>query len=200
MSSHCVTKISGIGPGIASTLKLYKITTVGELANVVPGSFKIPNLGTFISRAKLYISEREPQFEKSKDTLVVDGQYKVNEQVVPQCNAKNDEEVESKMLITNHSWFEKEVIIPDDNQMKNAIVFELSIDPNNRVSLICANVEDEQLCKMTYSPQLLMTLNAQTLPEFTVSIDPADWKTLKNKHTIVNTLFETNVIKMLRFQ
>jgi predicted flap endonuclease-1-like 5' DNA nuclease len=119
-------------------------------------------------------------------------------------------EEENKYLIQDHSWWEMKVLIPkavpktnhDDEGLfvlKEAIVYELSIEPHNRISFVCSWVsgskdkKEEKLCTMTYSPQLIFYFNLG-LPPLEVSIRQDDFKLLPNHEVLRNLLWETNIM------
>ena len=50
---------------------------------------------------------------------------------------------------------------------------------------------------MTYSPQLILNFNQDlAFPELKVALHPDVEKELKNKHTLENVLWETNMIRL----
>jgi hypothetical protein len=127
---------------------------------------------------------------------------------------ENKEEEESKYLITDHSWWEMKVLIPrslglesDDQSeveygLREAIIYELSIEPHDRIAFMCSWIvsqdeksekKKEQLCSMTYSPQLLLYFNLD-LPPLDISIRPEDYEKLPNKHTLTNVLWEMTLM------
>lgn len=121
---------------------------------------------------------------------------------------ENKEEEESKFLIQDHSWWEMKVLIPratskdeDDFVLKEAIIYELSVEPHNRISFVCSWVcntgnkdkKEEKLCTMTYSPQLIFYFNLG-LPPLEVSIRQDDYKLLPNHEVLTNLLWETNIM------
>jgi len=124
------------------------------------------------------------------------------------------EEEESKYLITDHSWWEMKVLIPRslgletadqsevDYGLREAIIYEMSIEPHDRIAFMCSWIvsqdeksdkKKEQLCSMTYSPQLLLYFNLD-LPPLDISIRPEDYEKLPNKHTLTNVLWEMTLM------
>lgn len=125
----------------------------------------------------------------------------------------NDQFEESKYLIQDHSWYESKILLPrsvssteghEDVSLREAIVFEMSIEPHDRISFICSWVscEDsehnkEKLCSMTYSPQLLFYFNLD-LPPLDINIRPEDYEALPNKHTLTNVLWEMHLMQKFK--
>lgn len=121
-------------------------------------------------------------------------------------NEHNPEDAESseKFLIKDHSWWEMKVLLPrkvnkTDYELKEAIVFELSLEPHSRVSFICSWVvtdeenQREKLCAMTYSPQIVFYFNL-SLPPFTVSMREEDYKSLPHTHVLENVMWEVDLM------
>jgi hypothetical protein len=124
------------------------------------------------------------------------------------------EEEENKYLITDHSWWEMKVLIPQTDTkghqgqttLKEAIIYELSVEPHNRISFVCSWVIQsnrdesesvEKLCTMTYSPQLIFYFNLD-LPPLVISMREQDYKLLPNHQVLTNVLWETNVLHQFR--
>jgi hypothetical protein len=198
MSDHSVSKITGIGPVNQKILENQNIATIGQLASLRPDQCAINNVATFIKRAEQYIQEREPErkvpVESTQEAGYGEDEYEHDE--------------DSRTLIEDHTWWENKVQIPCTNfsdrsgyDMKEAIIYELSLEPCNRVAFICSwvvskDTEDkEKLCTMTYSPQLILHFNQnQKLPELHISMSETSWNKLENKHTLENVLWETNLM------
>jgi len=217
-ASDPVTKLIGIGPVTARFLETKKVMTVGDLSKVTPGQFSLNNLSIFIKRAKEYLEDKSPidlsspSVIDSKLFLVIGGDGIEDKKnplpplpapsfSVPTVSTAAHEEIETKILIENHTWFEHKIRIPCKNELdvdlKEAIIYELSIEAYNRVSLVCAWIKDdgvsEKLCSMTFSPQFILFFNP-SLPVLELSITSDDWKCIENQHTIENVLYETNLI------
>jgi hypothetical protein len=237
MSCHSVSKILCIGPVTQRALESKGINTIGELSQVKPGSFSINNLSTFIHRAKNYIKEREDTSPQTKEQkILIGGNNKTDKTPSPSLSSKtknevklpnndkkdkqnlnstpaesNDEKEEEdlKVLIEDHTWWERKILIPSQTsdiklgyELKEAIIYEMSLEKYNRISFICSWVvkknEDvgEQLCTMTYSPQFILYFNSGTdLPELNISVTKEFWDELDNRFTIQNTLLEANIIQ-----
>jgi hypothetical protein len=213
MSCHSVSKISGIGPVTQRTLEGKNVHTVGDLACLSPNQYSINNLTLFISRAKQYIEDREVCKKEEEPSIVVIGLEDTEEKQdtadpdavkleTEESDHENQEAI--KILIEDHTWWECKVLIPYKSkagcELKEAIIYELSLEPFNRVAFICSWVtgEDnskERLCTMTYSPQLILYFNTGAdLPLLKISMNQADWENLDNKYTVENVLWETNLI------
>jgi hypothetical protein len=221
MSTHPVSKIMGIGSVTSDALNSAGIKNVGDLSRAHPGQCSVNNLSTFINRAKLYISERENVVSPEK-TSVSSGIPTVVKTVTSpkpedtlQTETKNEDDSESnlneKILIEDHTWWETKILIPnyddDSRDLKEAIIYELSLEPFNRVSFICSWLHDtetdgeddkgekpgETLCTMTYSPQMILHFNMD-LPILKITVDTTDWESMENRFTIENVVWETNTM------
>lgn len=229
MGDHSVDKIMGIGKITTIALKNYGITTVKQLAECEPETVKITNINILVHRARDYIQLAEknkpPEPEPFKFKLngvsnavatePVKLEKEISKEVVKTPRKKEpEEEEESKYLITDHSWWEMKVLIPRslglenedksdvDYALREAIIYEMSIEPHDRIAFMCSWIvaqdeksekKREQLCSMTYSPQLLLYFNLD-LPPLDVSIRPEDYEKLPNKHTLANVLWEMTLL------
>jgi len=202
MSQDPINKITGLGRKTQETLNLHKIMTIGELAQLRPGQIpvSINNLGTLISRAKNYIKLREESLPPPTFmTITSQGAHVVNDSKLTDNELKKPETL-LKALIETHSWMEQLVVIPDPVDpkiLRKGVVYELSVEPSNRVALLCEwCTEDgtDDLCSMTYSPLLLIHFNP-ILPILTVQIDPEDWSKMSNGNVLQNVVWETNAMK-----
>ena len=117
---------------------------------------------------------------------------------------------EVTLLSDTHSWFEHKILLPRVDkksstvQLVPAIIYELSLDPRQRISVICSWVvtapnesdgETEVSCRRTYSPQLLIQYNAKVLPELEVAMQPEEWERLPQQHALADTLYEVNLLR-----
>lgn len=218
-----VNVLAGIGKVTAGALNKHGIHTVGELAKVLPGAFDIPKLKTHIQRAKDYIAQIKPEKKSSPNSpnsprITVGGDTETQEQQgtkesktleTLETSEKLDQEVEKKQdqekqelesyLISDHTWFEIEVVVPIHKELKRCIVFELSIEPHERITFLCTWVDldqdnNEVMTTMSYSPQLILHFNL-FLPPLRVSIRPTDFDQLPNKHSFINMLWEVNTMQ-----
>jgi hypothetical protein len=81
--------------------------------------------------------------------------------------------------------------------MRDAIVYELVLDPCERVAFLCSwlsPTDRETLCSDTYTPMLIHHFNPGRLPLLYVQVRPADWGSIAQKQTLHNVLWETNVM------
>ena len=110
-------------------------------------------------------------------------------------------------MIESHTWWERKIVIPCKKhkgggyELKEAIIYELSIEAFNRVAFLCSwvNSEDDEeiLCSMTYSPQIILYFNSGShLPVLKLTMSEQAWDELENKHTVSNVLWEANVLNI----
>jgi len=150
--------------------------------------------------------ESEEEHETRADTPLP-----VKEEEEEEAHDSEVHDGEEKYMISDHSWWEMKVLIPRTQNidekgestyaLKEAIVYELSIEPHNRISFVCswlktteASEQREKLCTMTYSPQILFYFNLG-LPPLEISIRPEDFEALPNQHALTNVIWETNLMK-----
>jgi len=235
MADHSTTKILGVGKKTSEALAEHNILTVGQLADLESGQLPIHNLSSLISRAKTYIQNVEsttldsqepksgivnitpPLFFSSFTTKLATP----NQPVASLLKAPNVKEedagtelayAEEKYMVTDHSWWEMKILLPradksntDRPAMQEAIIYELSIEPHNRISFVCSwviTVESEhreKLCSMTYSPSFIFFFNL-SLPPLEVSMRQEDLDKLDNKHVLTNVLTETNTMIQFKLQ
>lgn len=185
MASDPVTVILGVGKVTAESLKIFNITTVEQLANVKPGEISVPNLGNLCKLAKAYLEKKT-----GGETITLNG-----------SNCKKEQATEnelSRYLITDHTWYDRVVrvphpeSIPNETKYQQAIVYEILVDPNQRVSLNCEWLENETECNFSYSPVLIRHCNPE-LPELCCDISLQD-KQIIPFHALVNALWESNQI------
>jgi hypothetical protein len=209
-----------------------QVTTVGQLAAFdISGDKKctVPNFSTLIERAKRYVSSNDtvtpgsyvPEvsaFEAAQASpatqIILSGQSIQNECPTPElleaCISSLPTPVldapENKYLSCKHSWYEKLIVIPrfkgGDLILVLAVIYELCLEPTNRVSLMCSwegtGENSEKMCKRTYSPQYLAHFNVNAdLPEFKVAVTPEEWGGMSQKFSLQAALLETNRIMML---
>lgn len=120
-------------------------------------------------------------------------------------NNSDDEQMTplEKVMIQDHSWWELKVLIPTESgELENAVIYEMSIDPTNRISFVCVwNINDdkhdeaEKVAEMTYSPQIIYHYNISSLPKLTVAICENEFNNLNNKWALKNALWETNMMR-----
>lgn len=212
MATNSVSVLSGIGPKTAEALQRYNITTVKQLSEANPDTVKIKQIRTLIQRAKdhlnvepiqvldslpkLVLGKIEKSKEKSKEKPEEKSEEKSKEKSKEKSEEKSEqpekktEDVKEQYLICDHTWFECKVVAPDNDTLREAIVYELCIDPSERISFVCEWVEDDtHVNTMSYSPQLLLHFNLD-LPPLNVSIRPEDFESLPNKVTLENVLWE----------
>ena len=201
-----VVKVSGI-KSIVDNAKLYIVrNTVAPskveppkitLSSVLPPPINFSFFGKKLSAVPLPIVPAPVETPKVEEKPATDSD--VEEYPEPE---------NSDYLIKDHSWWEMKVLIPrgllpsaEDTALglREAIVYEMSIEPHDRVAFVCCWVlpdesKKEKLCSMTYSPQLLFFFNMD-LPPLTISIRPEDAETLPNMHTIKNVIYEIDLMQ-----
>lgn len=133
-----------------------------------------------------------------------------------EASATEEASAVDRFLVSDHTWWEARVTIPrlfhadgtTQHRLCEAIVYELVIDPTERVAFMCSWVESdrgaaptpnssstrEKLLTMTYSPQILLHFNVD-LPPLSVSITREDFDALPNQHTIRNVFWEVEVMQ-----
>jgi len=120
-------------------------------------------------------------------------------------------------LIEDHSWFEQQVMVPLHDQgpvgaacvvLQPAVVYELNIDPTNRVSMLCQvvvpgasepNDQDDggdKVVSHSFSPQFIYHFNT-TLPDLQVNISKADFDAIPNRFVVTNMVEEVNVMRQM---
>ena len=175
MADDVVSSLQGIGPVTSQTLKAAGIGTVNDLIQLQERVSDIPNITTLVERAKKHIQTH---------TVVED-----------ESDCQTDAAL--RLMIEDHTWWEQPVFIPvTPVQTKKAIVYEMVLDPNERIALLCSWVSDagEELCSSTYSPMMLKHFNQGTLPILRITVRPTDWNTIINRDTVANVLWETNMM------
>lgn len=200
MATNPVSVLSGIGPKTAEALQRYNITTVKQLSEANPDTVKIKQIRQFIQRAKDHLNMKPIEVIDSLPKLVLGNieksegkpEGKPDKKEEPDQQGKQEDEtiLKEQYLISDHSWFECKVVAPDNDTLREAIVYELCIDPSERISFVCEWVQDDtRVNTMSYSPQLLLHFNLE-LPPLTVSMRPEDFESLPNKVTLENVLWE----------
>lgn len=133
-------------------------------------------------------------------------------------------DIKKQCLVSNHTWWEKQIVLPDPvnvlnsdmesisshhgssslaesetarDQLRQCVIYEMSIESNNRISFLCswidAEKDTETLCSMTFTPLYILSFNPE-MPKLIVSLTPSDWKSLDHKSTLINTLLECNTV------
>ena len=196
-----VTSLDGIAKGRATSLATFGIQTVGQLSKADANQIKMPGIANYIYLAKKYIeSIKEPV----KKMINLGG-------LSPQDSEDEDDQEEKEecdeavIFIENHSWFESKckVFEMDEDKhviVRDIIVYELTLEHNNRVSFLCSwAVEDEngiqKMCEKTYSPQALFFYNTDILPELILTISEDDCARISNMNVLLNVLTETNTMR-----
>jgi len=167
-----------------------EVVVLGKL-----GKNKLQDL--FSSKLKKII-----QKEEKKDIPVESNETKVEPSNELKESKETKEEEENKYLIQDHSWWEMKIVLPtpgteEKSSLKEAIIYELSVEPHNRISFVCSWVlkekNEEKLCTMTYSPQFIYYFNLG-LPPLEVSVQKDDFNVLPNHEVLQNLLWETNLM------
>ncbi len=211
-----VENINGVGRMTALTLANKGITTVGQLVEYPDfNQLQLSSKEKILARAKEYLEAHESKVEAAKPPPIVLGSF--GQKVIPESKAheNTDKQPEPEQyLIANHSWFEQKILLPrsaearelteadvqDEYSLREAIVYDLSIEPHNRISFICswmvAGENQDNLCTMTYSPQLLLHFNLD-LPPLEVTMTEEDYKLVPNPQVLKNVLWEISVMQLL---
>lgn len=188
MSDKPVSAVPGIGAKSEKILNAQGVTTIGQLAacdyRVIQS---VPKILTFIAAAKQFLKEDK------QETQVVELVSNGKSVDAKETTSENDS---TALLLQSHSWFCKRAFIPCNEDSRELVIWELCVEPNNRVSMICTWIDNEDLCKMTYSPQFLIHYNPE-LPMLEVSIKPETLKGLLQREALSNTLMELDT--MTRF-
>lgn len=181
MSTQELKQITGIGENTALALINADINSIAALATADPTKVSVPNIVKLIQRANEYISKNTTPNENNVQEL------------------KNTIEPNVTHMIQEHTWFELKVLIPSTpgGELKTAVVYELSVDTTNRVSLLCSWVETEDnkeyICDMTYSPQFLFHFNLR-LPRLDITLRKEDFEKLPNQDVLTNVLLEVRIM------
>lgn len=161
-----IREVKGIGPVMANQLNAKGIFSLKDLIAADEKTIATLKIGKYVDRAR---------------TLVADPVEK-----------------EMQLLIDKHNWFEKKVRLPasEEGGLMDAIVYELSLQPGNRVAFLCSQKQNdhEKICDMTYTPQFLAHFNTH-LPILQVKVSPTLIKQNKYRFVLDNTLVETQLIQ-----
>lgn len=178
MENKSVDTLHGIGPIIKKQMETYNIRTIADLANANPETHSF--FKTHIMKAKRLLENESTKEHES--TLI-----------------------KSQLIIESHTWYERKIQIPihsDESTLdvKEAIIYELCVEAFNRIAFLCSWIvdnQDDELCTMTYSPQLILHFNADiALPELKITLPPEVYNRMENKNTLDNVLWETNMIRI----
>ena len=102
----------------------------------------------------------------------------------------------TRYCLKSHNWWEMRVCLPDVNDpfaVREAIVYELSIEPFNRICFICAWIDQSDLKTMTFSPPFLLFYNPR-LPLFHVRMTKTSLDELANKYVLLNVVEEISLM------
>jgi len=207
-----VDVLSGIGKVTKADLSRFGIHTVHDLARADPVDVPITKITKFISAAKEFIKEDEKKNPSSHAQVVpkevLGGVVKTKDKTKDKTNSPRTSETESprskkielteeEIFISDHTWWENRIILPaeDGGDMREAIIYEMSITPHNRISFLCSWIrkDKKKLCSMTYSPQFISIFNL-SLPPLAVSVNPSSLDKIRNRAVLENVLWETNLI------
>lgn len=177
MNDLSVSNVPGVGKVKTKMFRNMGIFSVEQLAEATNDQlFSVPQGLTLRNRARNMQTPREPEsHEKEIVPLNVDKEKKL----IQYC-------------LKSHNWWERKIVLPDiDNCMgiRDAIVYELSIEPLNRICFICAWMDQSNLKTMTYSAQFLLFYNPN-LPLFHIRIDRNSLNELPNRFVLLNTIEE----------
>jgi hypothetical protein len=195
MSDRPVSEVPGIGAKTEKILNAQGIATIGQLASCDYRLIQsVPKIITFITDAKKCLQEEITEANvavtsasKNLADVVLTGKNSVPKDTKPESEA-------TALLLHSHSWLGKRAIIPCGEDTRDIVIWELCVEPNNRVSMICAWLDCEQLCKMTYTPQFLIHYNPE-LPTLEVSMKPETLRDLLQREALSNTLTELDIMK-----
>lgn len=184
-------QLAGIGDKIAKNLNQCGIMTIGDLSRVKPGSLAMPGLEKWIRCAQDYL----------KHTPSESFQRKV--QVGPKGEINEPQSAKCRYELKEHTWYRQVVSIPHphsstENRKIEAVIFEMVLDPNERVSMSCTWIDEmknpktgemeEVECTHTYSPVLLMHINPH-LKELRCNIAAEDIASIPY-NALINALWE----------
>lgn len=175
MSQHVLKAVRGVGDKTLQRLtEEYKIETVEALASADPMKVNVPNIRAMIESAQALVKSQDTNDTETSPPLEL-------------------VETDVRYMLEEHTWFELKVSLPPSTgqKLKQAIIQDLCLEPDNRVSLLCSWQENDEFCSMTYSPQYLFFFNMK-LPKLEVTIKPTDLAKLPNLKTLENTLIEVN--------
>lgn len=217
-----VLRVKGVGVKSQDILHTAGVHTVGELAAVDAAKVNLSKIHSLIRNAKSMLTlatSGEKNTPSTNDVaaaaVVVDTNKKEiklepkgfsfdnYQKAQPTWEKKNQEENKEKeeedllfhYLIENTSWWDFIVRLPRNGSFANAVICELSVEPNKRISFLCNWQENNQLCEMTFSPQFLFFFNTD-LPVLTVHITPEDYDSLGDTcHDLESTLQEIHAMK-----
>lgn len=188
-------ELTGLGPKIEKALKAQQILTLEALAAISDPSI-IERLKVMIPTITSLIFKAKQKAIEPKASVTLSGVPTVSEEAKPT-------ELKEFWLET-HSWFEQPIVLPRSRkaqertpELRNAIIYELCLEPNQRISFLCAWIapdSDIKLCKKTYSPQFIYYFNHQRLPALTVDIHPDDLARFPHTNHLKNVLEELTMM------
>ncbi len=170
-------KLAGVGDKTKAHLVAANIHTIEDLAKAdVTKLQHVKNIGLHISHAQAYLRPKETKDNDSRAT-------------------PNDAEAKTfKWLLVDHSWYEKRVDVIYEGRRREAIVYDLSVEPCERVAVVCSWVlENGEVCTSSFSLPFVAALNGH-LPLFKLKVHPHDAKEWKNYHTLENSIEEANTL------
>lgn len=176
-----VSVIYGCGPAKQKLLLGHGITTVGQLVNAdISTITDVPGLASLVSRA-LERLQKPSDLQKSFS-------------FIPK-KEEEEEPVELQYMFESHSWYEQKVNLPYQKTLFKFIIYDLNLEPTERVSLICQSMlNDDQVVSVSFSPQLIFHFNP-TLEKLTVDIKPEDFEKISSrKHVLKNTIDEIDTM------
>jgi hypothetical protein len=127
----------------------------------------------------------------------------------PKRSKKKEQDIEEedlvdKYIIDTHSWKDQEVCLPDteqNNKLCRAKIFEMSVEPNKRVSLLCGFIvfdeyEEKKYQFVGFSPHFILTFNP-SLPILDITVPEKAWTQFKHQDTVQKVLWEVRTMKEL---
>jgi len=199
-----VSRLKGVGPVTRQRFVEKGLFTVQDVARVTDfsGFTHIPNMRQLVEKARDYMARlpSSPVLPPEKNPSAASGGPDGPGGPGGPGGQRTPPSLHTRYLVQDHSWWEQSVFIPCRNggSLCRAVVYELSIESYERIAFICSwiSTDDEgteNLCTVTYSPQLLLFFNPG-LPKLTLQIYDQFWYGLRNKQTLCHTLWEINTM------
>lgn len=191
-----LTQLTGIGEKRARLFNNYGIYSVEKLSEWTDAP---QNLQKFVKQANAHMNIKLQQHSEHKRHV---------------SETKQEQPQRSHVLyIKNHTWWKRkiELFLPCQEQVEAdrkkvyldtypAIVFELCIEPNDRVTMLCVvSLGEEKTKTSKYTPQFIIGLNGH-MPKLEVHMQRNEESILSSiipRQAFQSTLIETNILHFL---
>jgi len=160
-----VNVLPGIGPAKSNAMAVCKIVTLGDLAAADPLQYPAWSKYMDLARKTLGVEKVVETLDKKEETLEKDA---------------DKQDGVGTSIIKDHNWYECPVTVPCFRSKKPAhgVIYELQLEPNERVSLVVVYVGplDKKWYTHSYSPQLIVGIpKNRHLEPWMVTMRKEDW-------------------------